>query len=55
MAAHLAPGGHLLLEIGATQEEGVRQRIAVAGLEPGPTVHDDANLPRVVTARQRGE
>jgi release factor glutamine methyltransferase len=53
--AHLCPGAHLLLEIGATQEEGVRQRIAAAGLELGPTLCDDANLPRVVTARRQAE
>ncbi|MFL5339727.1 MAG: peptide chain release factor N(5)-glutamine methyltransferase [Gemmataceae bacterium] len=49
----LAPGGHLLLEIGATRDEGVRRRIVAAGLEPGPTLRDDAKLPRVVTARRK--
>jgi release factor glutamine methyltransferase len=51
--AHLAPGGWLLLEIGATQAQAVRQRLdAQAALETGDTLFDEAKLPRVVTAQR---
>jgi len=51
---YLKPGGHLLLEIGSTQDPGVRTRIeAVPNLELGPTIPDDNKLPRVVTARRK--
>jgi release factor glutamine methyltransferase len=51
-AEYLKPGGHLLLEIGATQDDGVRQRLEVTGkYDIGPTIRDHAGLPRVVTAR----
>jgi len=51
VAAHLGPGGHLLLEIGANQEEQLRQLIGrQSELTLGPTHRDDQLLPRVVTA-----
>jgi release factor glutamine methyltransferase len=50
----LAPGGRILVEIGATQDEAVR---AIFGerpdLEVGKTLKDAAGLPRVVTARKK--
>jgi release factor glutamine methyltransferase len=49
--AHLAPGGWLLVEIGSTQEEAVRDLFA-RHLAPGPTFKDSAGRPRVVTARR---
>src|SRR5262249_32253507 len=54
-AKHLKPRGHLLLEIGATQDAGVRERLtATAAFDLGPTLVDDNKLPRVATARRRG-
>src|SRR5262249_10205401 len=50
--AHLAAGGSLLVEIGATQEAAVRELFA-AHLELGPTFKDPAGRPRVVSARLR--
>ena len=35
---HLKPAAHLLLEIGATQHPGIRERLTAAGLDIGPTV-----------------
>jgi release factor glutamine methyltransferase len=53
-APHLKPGGHLLLEIGATQDPGIRTRIeTVPDLEFGATIPDDGKLPRMVTARRK--
>jgi release factor glutamine methyltransferase len=50
--AYLEPGGSLILEIGAPQEETVRQRIAaMPGYHLEPTVHDYSGHPRVVRAR----
>jgi release factor glutamine methyltransferase len=49
---YLAPGGAILVEIGATQEPAVRELLA-AGLEPGPTFKDPAGRPRVVTANKQ--
>ena len=50
----LKPGGWLLVEIGATQEEAVRALIAERpGLEVVKTLKDAAGLPRVVVARKR--
>jgi release factor glutamine methyltransferase len=50
----LKPGGKLLLEIGSTQDEAVRGLLAERlELEVGPTLKDDAKLPRVVTAKKR--
>ncbi len=48
----LAPGGYLIVEIGAPQEQPARQRIeALAGYELAPTVHDYSGHPRVLVAR----
>lgn len=48
----LEPGGHLIVEIGAPQEEPARQRIAArAGFELAPTIHDFSRHPRVLCAR----
>jgi len=50
----LAPGGFLLLEIGATQDAAVAALLAErAGLEVGKVLKDAAGLPRVVAARRR--
>jgi release factor glutamine methyltransferase len=52
VASYLAPGGTVMVEIGATQESSVRELFA-ARLEPGPTFMDAAGRPRVVTAKRR--
>jgi release factor glutamine methyltransferase len=50
----LKPGGSLLVEIGATQDEAVRALLGERPeLELGPTLRDDNRLPRVVTAKKR--
>jgi release factor glutamine methyltransferase len=51
-AGYLAPGGAVMVEIGATQESAVRELFA-AHLDPGPSFKDAAGRPRVVTARRR--
>lgn len=49
----LHPGGHLILEIGAPQEQPVRQRIeSCPDFELAPTVHDYSGHPRVLVARR---
>jgi release factor glutamine methyltransferase len=48
----LAPGGAVLVEIGATQEAAVRSAFAAAGFAAGPALKDAAGLPRVVTAKK---
>src|SRR5262249_11957153 len=51
--AHLPPGGWLLVEIGAGQDEEARRRLAnVPGLVVGPTVRDGDGHPRVACARK---
>jgi release factor glutamine methyltransferase len=51
--ARLNPGGYLVVEIGAPQEMGARQRIAShAEYELAPTIHDYSGHPRVLKARQ---
>jgi release factor glutamine methyltransferase len=51
----LAPGGHLLLEIGSPQEERARQRVqSLSFFELAPTVRDGAGHPRVLKARYLG-
>jgi release factor glutamine methyltransferase len=51
---HLIPGGHLLLEIGTTQEEPVRTMIAQQpALDLAPTIRDAAHHPRVVRALRK--
>jgi release factor glutamine methyltransferase len=52
VANYLAPGGAVMVEIGATQELAVRELFA-AHLDPGPSFKDAAGRPRVVTARRR--
>ena len=50
----LAPGGHLILEIGTDQEDPVRALLAARSeLDLAPTVRDAANHPRVVRAVRR--
>jgi release factor glutamine methyltransferase len=50
----LKPGGSLLIEIGATQDEVVRAILGErAELEVGATLRDANKLPRVVTAKKR--
>jgi release factor glutamine methyltransferase len=52
-AKQLAPGGHLVFEIGSPQEQPARARIeALSGLELGPTIMDAARHPRVLIARR---
>lgn len=54
-SSYLAPGGHLLLEIGHDQEAAGRQRLqARAGWELGKTIQDVAGHPRVLRARRVG-
>jgi release factor glutamine methyltransferase len=49
---HLQPGGYLIVEIGAPQEEHARQRIAsVGGYELAGTIYDYSGHPRVLRAR----
>jgi release factor glutamine methyltransferase len=51
----LAPGGHLILEIGAAQEEPVRALLSrYKDLELAPTIRDHAHHPRVVRASRSG-
>jgi release factor glutamine methyltransferase len=51
-AAHLEPGGYLIVEIGAPQEAEARRILAGAGYELAPTVHDHSGHPRVLRARR---
>lgn len=52
--AHLADGGHLIVEIGSAQEGPARERIAArAGFTLADTVHDHSGHPRVLRARWR--
>lgn len=48
----LKPGGYLLIEIGATQDEEARRRLAAAGYEVGKTLLDANKHPRVVVGRR---
>jgi release factor glutamine methyltransferase len=51
----LAPGGHLILEIGSAQEVPVRDLIsAQSEWTLSPTIRDAANHPRVIHALRRG-
>jgi release factor glutamine methyltransferase len=50
-AAHLEPGGWLLLEHGAGQDTAVRRILDEAGLEAGATWPDLSGIPRVSGAR----
>jgi release factor glutamine methyltransferase len=50
----LAPGGHLVVEIGSPQEGPARARIeAQGGYELAKTVYDSSGHPRVLKARRR--
>jgi release factor glutamine methyltransferase len=50
----LAPGGHLILEIGTDQEKAVRTLIeAQPELQLAPTIYDHAKHPRVIRASRR--
>jgi release factor glutamine methyltransferase len=52
----LKPGGWLIVEIGAPQEQPVRDRFAAnPGYELAPTVYDYARHPRVLCARWKSE
>ncbi len=51
-AAHLAPGGWLLLEHGYDQAEAVRQQFAQAGFADVQTRHDLAGQPRCSGSRR---
>ena len=52
--AALNPGGHLLVEIGAPQEQRAREKIAsLEVFELGPTIPDYSGHPRVLRARLR--
>jgi release factor glutamine methyltransferase len=53
-AAHLLPGGALVLEHGFDQAEAVRARLAAAGFEGITLVHDLGKNPRVTWARVAG-
>ncbi len=48
----LAPGGHLIVEIGTAQEGTARQRVEARGFELAKTVYDHAGHPRVLRARR---
>lgn len=51
---HLLPGGYLLVEIGAPQEETVRRLVSGhSEYELAPTIRDFSGHPRVVKARRR--
>ena len=47
----LAPGGHLIVELGAGQEHAVRELLAAAGLDVGAARSDLAGIPRALAAR----
>jgi release factor glutamine methyltransferase len=54
VVTYLQPGGYLLLEIGAGQDQGVGQRFQQQPeLVPGASIRDDQGLPRIACA-QRG-
>ncbi len=51
---HLLPGGYLIVEIGAPQENPARQRLAaLAEYELAGTIHDNSGHPRVLRARRK--
>jgi release factor glutamine methyltransferase len=51
----LKPGGYLIVEIGAPQEEAARRRIEAMGVyELGKTILDGSGHPRVLRARGTG-
>jgi release factor glutamine methyltransferase len=51
----LKPGGHLIVEIGAAQEEPARRRIEALGVfDLGKTIFDGSGHPRVLRGKRRG-
>lgn len=52
-AQQVRPGGFLILEIGHSQDSGVRERLERAGLEVGPTIRDHEQRPRVAISRRK--
>ncbi|MET0182958.1 MAG: peptide chain release factor N(5)-glutamine methyltransferase [Caulobacterales bacterium] len=54
IARLLKPGGLAAFEIGAGQDEGVRDILSAAGLTPGHLYRDLSGIPRVWTAAQSG-
>ena len=53
--SHLKPGGYLLIEIGAPQEQPARERLVAQGVyELGKTILDGSGHPRVLRARVQG-
>jgi release factor glutamine methyltransferase len=55
VGTYLKPGGYLLVEIGAPQEERARQRIEMhRGFALAPTIKDGSGHPRVLRARWHG-
>jgi release factor glutamine methyltransferase len=53
-AAHLHPGGWLLMELGAGQAEAVRTLVAAAGLTATRIAPDLAGIPRLLVAQRPG-
>ena len=52
-AAHLSPGGWLLVEVGLGQaDEAVRRLRLVGGFTPDATLKDGDGIPRVIVARR---
>jgi release factor glutamine methyltransferase len=52
----LVKGGYLLIEIGAPQEKGARDRIGrLSGFELAPTIYDYSGHPRVIKARRTSD
>jgi release factor glutamine methyltransferase len=50
---YLVPGGHLLIEIGAPQEQGARERLgSCLRFALAPTIHDLSGHPRVLRAER---
>jgi release factor glutamine methyltransferase len=52
-AGHLAPGGHLLLEIGHGQHDALQQMLAQSGFEDVRFVKDLQGIPRVAIGRAK--
>ena len=56
VGASLVKGGFLLIEIGAPQEKGARERIGrLSGFELAPTIYDYSGHPRVIKARRASD
>ena len=53
--SRLKPGGYLLVEIGAPQEQRAREQVGkYTEYELAPTIHDYSGHPRVIKARRNG-